>query len=369
MSETAKQLQDRPRILIADDSKVVRASAAKILGENFEVLLAVDGQDAYDQLTQDRDIAAVFTDIGMPYLDGLQLLGKVREHPDEIINKLPVIVVTADETDEAREDALARGATDFITKPFNRVDLLARARSHAAAQKEKRELEAYTTIDRLTGLGNEQHFRQSLQDARSFSQRHGQPLAVLRMQIDGIKPLVQKIGKENFLRRLRDVGSLVRAVIRNEDTAARIEAVHFGIVTPVCDQEGARKLAARIHKALEVGARRAKWPEPMTMSIAISCPSLFPEAEFNELLADLRAGVEVAARKGAGTVCLTSMTEEHAGARKAGVQLDPTAALRLLRDGREAEVVDQLRDLVERLEPLLKLVARKLPDSLRRLLD
>lgn len=369
VSETAEEQQERPRVLIADDSKVIRTSAARILSEDFEVLLAVDGQDAYDQLSQDRDIAAVFTDIGMPYLDGLQLLAKIREHPDEIINQVPVIVVTADETDEAREDALSRGATDFITKPFNRVDLLARARSHASAQKEKRELQAFTTIDRLTKLGNEQHFNQSLRDARSFSQRHGQPLAVLRMQIDGIKPLVQAIGKENFLRRLRDIGSLLRAVIRHEDTAARIEAVHFGIVTPVCDQEGARKLAARIHKALEVGARRANWAEPMTMSIAISCPSLFPDADFEDVLADLREGVKAAASAGAGTVRLTPRTEEHAGARSTGVQLDPTAALRLLRDGRESEVVGQLDELLQRLEPLLQLAARENPEKLRRLLD
>ncbi|HEX6928992.1 MAG TPA: response regulator, partial [Gammaproteobacteria bacterium] len=139
--------ETRPRILLADDSKVIRTSAARILGEEFDVLLAVDGQDAWDQLKQQDDISAVFTDIGMPYIDGLALLAKIRGHDSETLSTLPVIVVTGDETDEAREDALKRGATDFITKPFNRVDLLARARSHATAERERRELAAYTTID------------------------------------------------------------------------------------------------------------------------------------------------------------------------------------------------------------------------------
>ena len=174
MSE-AQEEQARTKILLADDSKVIRTSAAKILGDEYDLLLAVDGQDAFDQLEQNKDVAAVFTDIGMPYLDGLGLLAKIREHSDELIKGIPVIVVTADETDEAREDALARGATDFITKPFNRVDMLARARSHAQAQREKRELEAHTTIDRLTGLGNEQHFLNALKDARDFSRAASRP--------------------------------------------------------------------------------------------------------------------------------------------------------------------------------------------------
>src|SRR5690606_36220396 len=53
VTETAEA---RPRLLLADDSKVIRSSAARILGEEFDVLLAVDGQDAWDQLTQHDDI-------------------------------------------------------------------------------------------------------------------------------------------------------------------------------------------------------------------------------------------------------------------------------------------------------------------------
>ncbi|MDX1455289.1 MAG: response regulator [Gammaproteobacteria bacterium] len=368
MSE-AQEEQARTKILLADDSKVIRTSAAKILGDDYELLLAVDGQDALDQLEQNKDVAAVFTDIGMPYLDGMELLAKIRDHADEVIKGVPVIVVTADETDEAREDALARGATDFITKPFNRVDMLARARSHANAQRERRELEAHTTIDRLTGLGNEQHFLNALKDARSFSQRHGQPLAVLRLQIDDFKSVVQEIGKEKLPRRMREVGSLIKACIRNEDTAARIDNIHFGIITPVCDAEGARKLAARIEKAMKVGADKAKWSKPMTISLAISVPSLFPEADLDDVLEDMKAGATAAAGKGAGSVVLTPKTESLAGERKAGVRLDPTAALRMLANGREEEVKEQLAEIIDQLQPLITLAKKAVPDALKKALS
>lgn len=364
-AETATEA--RPRILLADDSKVIRASAAKILGEEFEVLLAVDGQDAWDQLTQQQDISAVFTDIGMPYIDGLELLARVRGHDDESVSSLPVIIVTGDETDQAREDALTRGATDFITKPFNRIDLLARARSHAVAQRERRELAAYTTIDRLTRLGNEQHFLDKLHEARSFAARHGQPLSVLRVHIDDLKNVVRRIGKDTFLRRMRELGAVIKACIRNEDTAARLEAVHFAIISPVCEIEGARKLAKRIQATVAAAGRRAGWEQPLSLSIGIATPSLFPDASFETVTADATAAAREAERQGPSGIVVSAATQAAGGGRP--VPLEVGTALKLLAEGRDDTVKAQLSQLLERLAPLLKLARRADPALLKKTLE
>lgn len=360
--------ETRPRILLADDSKVIRTSAARILGEEFEVLLAVDGQDAWDQLRQHDDISAVFTDIGMPYIDGLELLARIRGHEDENFSALPVIVVTGDETDAAREDALRRGATDFITKPFNRVDLLARARSHATAQRERRELAAHTTIDRLTRLGNEQHFLNTLREARSFATRHGQPLTVLRLQIDGLKDVVKQVGKETFLRRMRELGAVIKACIRNEDTAARLETVHFAIISPMCDAEGGQKLARRIQATVAAAGKRAGWEHALTLSVGVATPSLYPDADFDAVMKDLAAAAAEAAEQGAGSIVLSPATR-RAGGEGAVPPLDVAAALRLLGEGREEPVRRQLGRLLERLAPLLKLAKVASPDELRKIID
>jgi len=364
--EAAKDL--RPRILVADDSKVIRTSATRILSEEFEVLLAVDGQDAWEQLRKHDDISAVFTDIGMPYLDGLQLLARIREQEDENLSSMPVIVVTGDETDEAREDALRRGATDFITKPFNRVDLLARARSHATAQRERRELAAHTTIDRLTRLGNEQHFLTTLREARSFAARHGQPLSVLRLQIDGLKGVVKQIGKETFLRRMRELGAVIKACIRNEDSAARLEAVHFGIISPVCDVEGARRLAKRIQATVAAAGTRAGWDVPLTLSVGIATPSLFPDAAFETLTADLAAAAKDADAAGPGAIVISPSTRA-AGGQGAAPPLEITTALKMLAEGREEPVREQLGRLLERIAPLLKLARRTDAAALKKILQ
>lgn len=364
----AAATETKPRILVADDSKVIRTSAARILGEEFDVLLAVDGQDAWEQLRAHDDISAIFTDIGMPYLDGLALLAKIREHEDENFNVLPVIVVTGDETEEAREDALRRGATDFITKPFNRVDLLARARSHASAQRERRELVAHTTIDRLTRLGNEQHFMATLREARSFAARHGQPLSVLRLQIDGLKDVVRKIGKDTFLRRMRELGAVIKACVRNEDSAARLEAVHFGIISPVCDVDGARKLAKRIQATVAAAGARAGWEVPLTLSVGIATPSLLPDAEFEEITADLAAAAKLAEAEGPGAIAI-SPAMRKVGGQGAAAPLEIGTALKLLAQGREEPVREQLERLLERVSPLLKLAKRVNPAALKKILD
>src|SRR5690606_2612914 len=124
-------------------------------------------------------IQVVFTDLSMPELDGYGLLEKIRTCDDAGIAGLPVIVVTGAENDEAaREQALRMGATDFITKPFNSTDLQARASAHADYQRERRTLEAVTTIDRLTGLGNAGFYMGRLKQDLAFAARHLHALSV-----------------------------------------------------------------------------------------------------------------------------------------------------------------------------------------------
>src|SRR6185369_13392033 len=109
----------------------------KMLGGEFDVVTAEDGAEAWSVVEQDLSIHVVFTDLVMPGLNGYELLRNIRTSSDTRIRSLPVIVVTGVDDDEvARVRALELGATDFITKPFTKIDLLARARAHASHQRE-----------------------------------------------------------------------------------------------------------------------------------------------------------------------------------------------------------------------------------------
>ena len=127
----------RPRrALVADDSEIVLKVVKNILeSDNFVVETAADGLSAFKQATQGIPDLIV-TDCLMPKMDGLALIGKLREHSKT--RYIPIIMLTAKDEVDAEARGIQAGADDYITKPVNPVLLLARAnrllqRSQAAA--------------------------------------------------------------------------------------------------------------------------------------------------------------------------------------------------------------------------------------------
>ena len=138
MDSTASEQQ---RLLIVDDSKVVRVTARKILRDHFETIEAVNGENAWDILTSEKVFSLVISDLSMPELDGFGLLERIRNSPLPHIRDLPVIVITgANDSAATKERAGLAGATDFIGKPFDSVHLLARTQAHASAHATTRTL-------------------------------------------------------------------------------------------------------------------------------------------------------------------------------------------------------------------------------------
>ena len=124
MSE--EEHQPLPKVLIVDDSRMVRASVIKLIRGRFEFREEADGEAGWQALLVDPTIHLVLTDIGMPQLDGYGLLERVRASKLSRIHDLPVIVISGDEDDSARERARRLGANDFITKGIRATELLAR---------------------------------------------------------------------------------------------------------------------------------------------------------------------------------------------------------------------------------------------------
>ena len=189
--------ESRARLLVVDDSKLMRKAATKMLGDEFDIVLAEDGQQAWIQLESDPTIQVLFTDLNMPVCDGYELLARVRGSGDADVQTMPVIVMTGAENDEdARMRALQAGATDFITKPFTTTDLLARARAHVSHRKKTQQLEAQTTLDALTGLANRAGFLQRLQQDLAYARRHLQAMCVVRIELDDFRRLFLGYGRE-----------------------------------------------------------------------------------------------------------------------------------------------------------------------------
>ncbi|HOP35032.1 MAG TPA: response regulator [Syntrophales bacterium] len=123
------------KILIVDDEiNMLLVLEAMLRKEGFSVLKAADGLEALQVLEKDEDIAVVVTDLKMPGLDGLGLLDRVTDAWPGI----PVIIITAHGTVSTAVEALKKGAFDYVTKPFDREDLLNSSRKRGGPESSPR---------------------------------------------------------------------------------------------------------------------------------------------------------------------------------------------------------------------------------------
>lgn len=123
-TKSQTQGDDKPWVLIVDDSRVVRRTILNTLGTAFNVIEAGDGAAGWRMLRQNSRIDVVISDIQMPEMDGYSLICKVRAVEDPALREIPIIVITSAEDDITRERAYACGANDFILKPFHAEQLV-----------------------------------------------------------------------------------------------------------------------------------------------------------------------------------------------------------------------------------------------------
>ena len=133
-----------PRVLIVDDSRMVRASITRLIRDAYEVREEGDGEAGWQTLLLDPTLQVVISDLSMPKLDGYGLLERIRASKISRIQSIPVIMISGDEDDAARAKAKDLGATDFITKGIGKqtvydatkkpTDLVSLASSQAGSQ-------------------------------------------------------------------------------------------------------------------------------------------------------------------------------------------------------------------------------------------
>lgn len=303
-SPEASQGTDKPVILIVDDSRLMRHAIKKILAEDFTLLEGVDGEDGWEKLLADPAIQVVFTDLSMPGLDGFGLLQRIRSSEDEHVRELPVIVITGNEDDETiKERALQSGATDFITKPFQSVQIRARADAHAKSQRKLHEvtsaLKEQAMLDPVTQLVNAKHFTQRGNESMSFAVRHKSELAMILLELDGYAARTNDMEESMCHQLLVQVADVLRAQTRREDTVARLEDGRFGLLLPASNPVGTRHLGKRILSEIENmkffhGGRRMK----ISASMGIATPDIKPEMTLEVILKSAMQRLEVALQGG-----------------------------------------------------------------------
>ena len=331
------------RVLVVDDSKFVRATFAAVLKNVFPVREEPDGEAAWRAIEEDRSIILVFTDLDMPKLDGLGLLGRIRASGDARIRSLPVVVISGNEQAGVKERARAAGANDFISKSADPPELLARLDNVLKVVTAR---VADSTHDRLTGALTESYLRTESAKRYSYARRHDAELSVMAVRIDSVAGILRSAGKDAAEQLIARIAKLLMGQVRAEDSVARTAAATFTVVGPGTSAAQMLLLGKRVQAQL-AAARATYADKALKIETSIGVSSMRGDASnsFDELM-------QLAMQR------LDSGAAPAQGAAK-GMPPEIDGALRVLEQADARRLGEVSKEIVERLQRIAKLIAAK----------
>jgi diguanylate cyclase (GGDEF)-like protein len=256
-------------LLIVDDSPTVRRGIRMALEPSAlfaEYIEAKDGLEALRILNQ-RAIDVILCDVEMPGLDGFKFLDLMKGTPE--YRGIPVILLTGLENVQKKIAGLERGASDYVTKPFDRGELIARVRVQLKLKILQDKLRVASITDYLTKQYNRRHFMEMLQTEFDRSIRYGNPLSFVILDIDHFKKINDSRGHMQGDRVLVDVSALVRSSVRSHDVVARYGGEEFVILLPQIDEMGATTVAEKVRRIVAETAFSGMEGQPVTISLGL----------------------------------------------------------------------------------------------------
>ncbi|MEF9840338.1 MAG: EAL domain-containing protein [Lachnospiraceae bacterium] len=220
-------------VLVVDDSVVNRTILSKILSKDYLVLEAENGQIALDILKKHvEDIVAIMLDLTMPVMDGYAVLETL--HGNTSYSNLPILVTTDNSDQDSEIKALALGAWDFISKPYNLEIIMFRLknaidRSQLSALKQLQYLSEY---DALTGIYNKSKFFEATREL--LDNNTGEIFVFLRFDVDRFQLINSFFGSDEGDKLLiylaKHLGNAANRI--EKVTYGRIESDVFGCCVP-----------------------------------------------------------------------------------------------------------------------------------------
>ena len=229
-------------IVVAEDSTLLRAVACRTLVEHgYDVHDASDGMEALEKIREHQP-DVVLCDLAMPRLDGYGVLEAIKADP--AVADTPVVFLTSHTRSDQAAEGLRRGAYDYLRKPFDGVELIARMQAAVRTKRLQDELQRLLSTDSLTGLANRRLAEQALTAAIAGAAA-GVSVAIL--DVDHFKSVNDEHGHEAGDDVLKEVGARLRSIAGTACTVARWGGEEFLIV---CDRSAAADLARLAHEAV-----------------------------------------------------------------------------------------------------------------------
>jgi two-component system cell cycle response regulator len=261
------------RILVIEDRPESVAWFVSALTPANEVLAADTFEEALVRV-RGGDFDLIVVSLGLRGFDGLRLCSQLRSLPEG--RNVPILVLVSDGDRRKLTQALEMGVNDYLTRPVDKNELIARVRTQLRKKRYADKLRHNVQLslemaitDQLTGLHNRRYMARHLDALIAGSHKSGKPIAFLIMDIDHFKAVNDTHGHDSGDEVLREFAGRISANVRGIDLACRYGGEEFVVVMPDTDMELALTVAERLRKSVEETAFAIS-REPHALHITIS---------------------------------------------------------------------------------------------------
>jgi diguanylate cyclase (GGDEF)-like protein len=238
-----EQQKNSDVILIVDDDEMVRMTLSVLVGSlGYHCLVAGDGVEAIAVL-KSTPVDLVLTDIVMPGMGGLELLG----HIHELHKETDVIVATGFHEKASYAEVIKAGAIDFIKKPIDQAELEAKLARAIRERTLVRKLELLSKQDGLTGILNRRAFDEmfSAEVERAFRQNY--PLMLAIIDVDNFKEYNDRLGHQEGDKALIHLAEIMKECTRESvDMCFRLGGDEFAVLLPQASADQGTEIVQRI---------------------------------------------------------------------------------------------------------------------------
>jgi diguanylate cyclase (GGDEF)-like protein len=236
------------KLLLIDDSAQVHSLIKSLLRNEPVEIHSAANAEAGLRLVKSLRPDLILMDVNMPRIDGFEACRRLKSEPAHAA--IPLILLVERGSMDQKMRGLDLGADDYVTKPCDRAELVARVRASLRMSRLMRMLEEKAMIDPLTGLGNRAMFEKRLGAENTLRNRSSAPLASIMLDLDQFPSINSSCGQFFADSVLRKIGAILLELCRSRDLACRLRGEQFAVLAPNTTAQEATVLAERMRAAI-----------------------------------------------------------------------------------------------------------------------
>jgi two-component system cell cycle response regulator len=281
MSVSARDQPGESILLVDDDEDTLELLRAVLEREGYQVAEALGGLDAISQVERCR-FDLVLSDVSMALGDGFTLVTALRSAG---LHDCPVVLMSAEHDTKRRVLGLDLGADDFMAKPVQAEELLARVRAHLRRARRHAELKRDTLHDSLTGVLNRLGFMERFASQAALLSRRPGALSLLMIDVDGFKAVNDQYGHVVGDAVLKHVSEALVRHVRASDSVGRWGGDEFAILAPETDAATALTLCERVRALcpIQMAIGRERDGE-LGIGLSVGAATTYAKEPFDALL-------------------------------------------------------------------------------------